>query len=457
MSEPLLESTARRLHHRVARAQAESRAPSLVAGIVRDGDLVWSAGRGRTVTLADLATAGERPDADTQYKIGSVTKTMTAALVMLARERGEVHLDDPVSRFLPDGPFADTTLRRLLSHASGYTAEPHGTWWERTDGGDLAALAAVHAGATPVLEPGTTFHYSNVGFGVLGGVVERVTGLSWWEALQQQVLAPLGMTRTTYREQAPHAAGFALRDLTGELTVEPLPDTGAMAPAGQLWSTVADLATWLTALVDAERSVLSADTLRLMSTPLAGTPEDRTGTSLGLGIFVHREKGRSVVGHGGSMPGFSCGVLVDRDSKVGAVLLSNAAWGLGGPVVSDLLDTVLTAEPVLPAEWTPTRQVPDDVRDVVGTWHWGEAPSRLRWDGTQLRISPLTGGGRLSGFRPGELADTWVGTSGYFDGETLRAVRGDDGAVTHLELATFVFTRVPYDPAAPIPGGAPAR
>ena len=266
------------------------------------------------------------------------------------------------------------------------------------------------------------------------------------------------MGRTTYTHQAPHAAGFALRDLTGELTVEPLPDTGAMAPAGQLWSTVTDLGVWLTALVDPDRSVLSADTLRLMSTPLAGLQEDRSGTSLGLGLFVHTAQGRAVVGHGGSMPGFSCGVLVDRDSKVGVVLLSNAAWGLGGAVVSDLLDTVLTAEPVVAPEWTPTRHVPDDVRDVVGTWHWGESPSRLRWDGAQLRLSPLVGTGRVAGFRPGAATDTWVGTTGYFAGETLRAVRdpdGPDGAVSHLELATFVFTRVPYDPAAPIPGGAP--
>ncbi len=454
---PLLDTTARRLLTRVAHAQTDSRAPSVVAGVVRDGDLVWSAGRGRTVGVADLEAPGAQPDADTQYKIGSVTKTMTAALLMLARERGEVGLDDPVRRFLPDGPFPDATLGRLLSHVGGLTAEPRGTWWERADGGDLAALAAAHAGAEPVLEPGTTFHYSNLGFGVLGGVVEQVTGLSWWEALRTQVLDPLGMGRTTYAHQAPHAAGFAVRDLTGELTVEPLPDTGAMAPAGQLWSTVADLAVWLTALVDPERSVLSADTLRTMATPRSATQEDRSGTSMGLGVFVHRDRGRSVLGHGGSMPGFSCGVLVDRDSRVGAVLLSNAAWGLGGPVVSDLLDTVLTAEPSLPAEWTPTREVPDDVRAVVGTWHWGEAPSRLRWDGARLLLSPLTGPGRVAGFRPGGEPDRWIGTSGYFDGETLRAVRGDDGAVSHLELATFVFTRVPYDPAAPIPGGPPER
>ena len=457
MTEVLLESTARRLLTRVARAQADSRAPSLAAGVVRGGDLVWSAGRGRTVGVADLEADGARPDADTQYKIGSVTKTMTAALVMLARERGEVDLDDPVRRFLPDGPFPDATLRRLLSHASGVTAEPHGTWWERADGGDLAALAAAHAGVTPVLEPGTTFHYSNVGFGVLGGVIEQVTGATWWEALRAQVLEPLGMGRTSYHQEAPHADGFALRDLTGELTVEPLPDTGAMAPAGQLWSTVADLGVWLTALVDPERSVLSADTLRTMATPLAATQEDRTGTSMGLGVFVHRDKGRSVLGHGGSMPGFSCGVLVDRDTKVGVVLLSNAAWGLGGPAVSDLLDTVLTAEPPLAQEWTPTRQVPDDVRDVVGTWHWGEAPSRLRWDGAHLRLSPLAGTGRVATFAPGGAPDSWVGTTGYFTGETLTAVRGDDGAVSHLELATFVYTRVPYDPTAPIPGGPPER
>lgn len=450
MSEPLLEGTARAALGVVARAQATGRLPSVAAGVVREGALVWSAGRGTAVR----AGSAERPGPDTQFKIGSVTKTMTAALVMLARERGELALSDRVGRFLPGGPFADATLRQLLSHSSGMTAEPHGSWWERSPGVDRAALVEAHRGAAPVLEPGAQFHYSNLGYGVLGEVVAEVTGLSWAEALRQQVLAPLGMDRTTYDQQAPHAEGFAVDALTGELVPEPLPDTGVMAPAGQLWSTVSDLATWLTALVDPDRSVLSAASLAAMRTPQAASPDSRDGSAYGLGLATTSAGGRLLVGHGGSMPGFCCGVLVDVDSRVGAVVLTNGAYGLGG-TVDELLRTVLDREPALPREWVPTRDVPDDVRELLGTWHWGHAPSVMRWDGRELRLDPASGPGRSMRFARGDEPGTWVGTAGYLTGETLRAVRRDDGSLTHLAAATFVYTRVPYDPAAPIPGGAP--
>lgn len=454
MTLPLLPTTERRLLEVVAARQASGRVPSLVAGVVRDGTLVWSLGRGRSVTApAGPGDGAALPDADTQYKIGSVTKTMTAALVLLARERGEVALDDRLERFLPGGPYASATLRQLLSHAAGLTAEPHGSWWERSPGVDGAALLAAHADAAPVHEPGSRLHYSNLGYGLLGQVVERVTGQTWWDALRSQVLDPLGMTRTTYAHQRPHAAGFAVDALTGELVAEPLPDTGAMAPAGQLWSTVADLATWATALVDPARSVLAPGTLAAMRTPQSGGPDDTTGTTWGLGVTLAHADGRVSVGHGGSMPGFSCGVLADVPSRTGVVVLSNAAYGLGD-LAARLLRTVVDAEPAVAQEWTPTLAppLPADARDVLGPWHWGHAPSRARWDAGELLLEPVNGPGRTLRFaRTGP--DTYVGTAGYLAGEQLEVVRRADGTVSHLLAATFVFTRTPYDPAAPIPGG----
>ena len=445
----LLEPTARAAVGVLARAQAAGRLPSVVGGVVRDGGLVWASGRGTSVR--EPSAGGPRPDAGTQYKIGSVTKTMTAVLVMLARERGDLALDDAVGRFLPGGPFAEATLRSLLSHSAGITAEPHGTWWERSTGGDRAALVAAHADAGRVLEPGSRHHYSNLGYGVLGEVAAEVAGSSWWDALSEQVLVPLGMTRTTYQFQEPYARGFSVDALTGELVAEPLPDTGAMAPAGQLWSTVADLGTWLTALVDPGRSVLREESLVAMRTPQAGTPEDRAGSTYGLGVSVTAARGRLLVGHGGSMPGFTCGVLVDADSRTGAVVLSNAGYGLGDATRA-LLETVLDAEPPLPAEWRPTTgPVPHVVREVLGTWHWGHAPSVLRWDGRRLQLEPALGPGRTMSFAPTEDPEVFVGATGYLTGETLRVQRHPDGTVSHLGCATFVYTRVPYDPRAPIP------
>lgn len=443
----LLEPTAAAALRLVADVQARGRFPSVAAGVVRDGELAWSAGRGRHVRRGSDA----RPDADTQYKIGSVTKTMTATLVMLARERGQVSLDDTVGRFWPDGPFRDATVRSLLSHASGLTAEPHGEWWERTEGGDLAALADAHGEAKTTLEPGAQLHYSNLGYGLLGAIVEKVWGATWWEALQNEVLTPLGMGRTSYQWAEPAAEGFAVDALTGEAVPEPLPDTGAMAPAGQLWSTVADIGTWLTALVDPDRSVLSAASLRAMATPQVGDPDDRSGQSWGLGVSIERSGGRKWIGHGGSMPGFCCGALIDVDSGTGAVVLTNGAYGLGR-ATGDLLDLVLDLEPAPAPEWLPTAApVPDAVREILGTWHWGHAPSVASWDGERLHVLPASGPGREMTFLP-QPDGSWLGASGYLTGETLRVHRGR-GGVSHIECATFIWTRMPYDPQAPIPGG----
>ncbi len=446
----VLPTTARALEVDVAATQSRGRLPSVVAGVVRDGQLVWTGARGRAVRRGE----DTRPDADTQYKIGSVTKTMTAALVMLARERGEVALDDPVERFVPEGPFADASLRSLLAHTSGLSAEPVGSWWERSPGVDAAALAAAHKGEPRVLEPGAMFHYSNLGYGILGRVLEVVTGLSWLEALQQQLLDPLGMTRTTYQFSPPFAEGFAVHHLTGELTVEPLPDTGSMAPAGQLWSTLPDQARWLTALVDPDRSVLSEDSLRAMRTPQGGLPDtEGAGTAYGLGLQVLAGRGRTLVGHGGSMPGFVCGAWVDPASRVGSVVLSNGGYGLDDLAVRTV-HAVLDAEPPLAPEWQPPREVPDDVRDLVGLWYWGQAPSLLRVEGDGFVLTPVDAPGRTLRFARVDH-DIFVGTRGYLEAETLRVLRREDGAVSHLECATFVYTRTPYDPQAPIPGGVP--
>ncbi len=373
---------------------------------------------------------------------------------MLARERGELSLSDTVRRFLPDGPFADASLRSLLAHTSGISAEPLGSWWERSPGVDLAALALAHEGAERVLEPGARHHYSNTGFGVLGEVVASISGASWFDTLHAQILEPLGMRRTSYQCEGAYAEGFAVHHLTGELTVEPLPDTGAMAPAGQLWSTVTDLATWITALVDPERSVLTAASLEAMRTPQSGTPEDRAASLYGLGCSVIYGRGRVLVGHGGSMPGFCCGVEIDPDSSVGAIVLTNGAYGLVDLPVRLVHDT-LDAEPALAKEWLPPREpVAADLRDLVGIWYWGQAPAMLRVDGDGFTLGPVDGGGRRMAFtRTGP--DTFLGTRGYHAAETLQVVRRADGSLSHLEVATFVYTRTPYDPAAPIPGGAP--
>ncbi len=201
MPEPVLPTTARVLLARTARVQRDGRAPSLVAGVVRDGGLAWSAGRGDVPgSRGDVpASRGEVPEphTDVQYRLGSISKTVTAVVVMRLRDEGRLGLDDPLDRHLPGTPFGDRTVGQLLSHLAGASAESPGGWWERTPGGSLDDLAL--APDDVVLGAARRFHYSNLGFGLLGELVARMRGTSWEDAVRAEVLAPLGMTRTTPR------------------------------------------------------------------------------------------------------------------------------------------------------------------------------------------------------------------------------------------------------------------
>lgn len=447
MTRPVLDSTRPHLDAVVAREQAAKRVPSLVCGVVRNGALAWSSGRGRCVGTPESA----RPDADTQYRIGSITKTFTAALILQLRDAGRLDLNDRVDAHVPEGPFPDASLRDLLSHRAGVPAEPRGPWWERSRGGTYEELAAANADACAVLPVGERYHYSNTAFGVLARVAEVRFGQPWNVAVQKQMLAPLGMSRTTYDPQSPHAQGYSVDALTGAVTAEPHQDTGAMAAAGQLWSTAEDLATWGAVLAGRHSEVLSEHALRSMSTPHSADPRERLNGAYGLGLRLGRGDDRLLIGHTGSMPGFLAALFVDPDSGVGAILLANTASGLDLEGVSrELIETTLRHEPVIEDEWNPTESVPDSFVELLGTWHWGNSPYRMTTDGHELALRPIGGSGGFTFEASGDA--TFVGTSGYQNGETLRVVRRADGTLSHLDIGTFCYTRVAYDPSVDYPG-----
>ena len=433
MAEPVLPATARTLLARTARVQRDGRAPSLVAGVVRDGGLAWSAGRG------DVA----EPHDDVQYRLGSISKTVTALVVMRLRDEGRLGLDDPLEQHLPGTPLGDRTVGQLLSHLAGATSETPGGWWERVPGGSLAELRLT--GDDVVLGAARRFHYSNLGFGLLGELVARLRGRSWDDAVRDEVLAPLEMDRTTPRPSGRAAQGSAVHPWADVVLPEPEHHAGVMAAAGQLWATLADLARFGAFLLGDTGEVLSPATLEEMAVP-AGVDSSAPGWSAyGLGLQVLRVDGHTLVGHGGSMPGFLAGVFVDRVEQVGAVSLANTTSGLD-PLVPGLIADLRAAEPRVVEAWAPS--APPVPLDQLGVWFWGPAPHVLRAQaGGLLHLGPLPGrGGRASRFAQREDG-TWVGLDGYYAGETLRI------APDHLDLATFVFTRTPYDPQAPVPGG----
>ncbi|MCZ2838122.1 serine hydrolase domain-containing protein [Modestobacter sp. VKM Ac-2985] len=437
MTLPVLPATARTLLARTARVQRDGRAPSLVAGVVRDGGLAWSAGRG------DVA----EPHADVQYRLGSISKTVTALVVLRLRDEGRLGLDDPLEEHVPGTPFGERTVGQLLSHLAGASSESPGGWWERVPGGSLAELRLTEDDV--VLGTARRFHYSNLGFGLLGELVARHRERPWAEVVRDEVLLPLGMDRTTPRPTGRAARGSAVHPWADVVLPEPEHDAGVMAAAGQLWATLADLGSFAAFLLGDTGEVLSPATLEEMTVPAGVDPSASGWSAYGLGVQVLRVDGHTLVGHGGSMPGFLAGAFVDRTEQAGAVMLANTTSGLD-PLLPGLLADLRAAEPRVVDAWAPSP--PPLPLDQLGVWFWGPAPLVLRAQaGGLLHLGPLPGRpGRASRFAAREDG-TWVGLDGYYAGETLRI------APDHLDVATFVLTRTPYDPEAPVPGGVDER
>ncbi|CAL9513942.1 hypothetical protein SUDANB15_03682 [Streptomyces sp. enrichment culture] len=446
--EELLPGTRRALLHRIAVAQTEGRAPSLVAAVVRGGETVWTGAR--------TSVEGHAPDGNVQYRIGSITKTFTAVLVLRLRDEGVLDLGDPLEKHLPGTGVGEATIAELLAHGGGLAAETPGPWWERTPGTLRPDLADV-LGERPLVHPvGRRFHYSNPGYALLGALVEKLRGAPWEEVLRREVLEPLGLRRTSVHPEAPHAGGWAVHPWADVMLPEPVEDLGRMAPAGQLWSTTGDLARFAAFLVEGDERVLSAESLREMRTPAVPVEaaDVASGYAYCLGLEIRHQEGRTLVGHTGSLPGFLACLAISTVDDVAAVVLANCTSGPAPfTVAADLVRIVAEAEPCIPAPWQPLREAEPAVLELVGPWYWGTQAFALRWsaDGA-VSLEPLSGTGRRSRFRANGDG-TWTGLEGYYAGELLKPVRRPDGSVSHLDLGSFVFTRQPYDEGAPVPGG----
>ena len=428
----LLPETGRRVDEIAARAQAGGRAPSLALAIVRDRAVLHFAGVGEHPV----------PDAKTQYRIGSITKTLTATLVMQLRDEGFFALDDLLYRHLPGTPIGGVTLRQLLGHVSGLQREPDGPWWERHTGGDVDKLLTDLGYDKLAGPPFRRYHYSNLAYGLLGAILERVTGESWTTLVGKRVLDPLGMKRTTYAPMEPFARGYVVHALDGSMHEEPRLDAGAMAPAGQLWSTVTDIAKWAAFLTDPAPAVLPRETVDEMCAPVTISDLESWTRGYGLGLQLFRVGERVFAGHGGSMPGYVAHLAVHRRSRLGVVAFANA-YTLAGThirkVALEALTTAIDAEPPALEPWAPPTPPTGEAAAVVGRWWWMGREFEIQSVGEALE---MTGPNHSSRFVR-EAPDRWRGTAGENEGEIMQLLRDEDGTVTRLDIATFVFARTP--------------
>ena len=429
----------RDLELQVREAQSRWHSPAVSAGIVRDGALVWSTHVGSA--RLDPITA---PTDDTQYMIGSITKTFTAVLIMALRDTGRLSLEDRLERFLPRTRHGAVTIRSMLAHASGLQREPVGRIWENLDAPDQERLLRELEDAEQVLPVHFAFHYSNLAFGLLGQIVEQLEARPWGDVVTQRILAPLEMENTGLApDDAGRALGYQVHPHTAVATLEPRFDLKATAPFGGLWSTVADLGRYAAFLADPIDEVLSPDTLEEMCRPLIMADVESWGRAFGLGMDLQRTGERVLVGHGGAMPGFLAGLRIRRKDRVGAVVFANSTAGAETTVLAgQLVNAVLNAEPAPAPVWTPSQPHPD-FDGILGSW-WTEGSEIVFEVRDDVLWSRIPGGLPMADTRFDRAdADRFRAVAGRERGELLEITRVSGGDVERMHFATYALTRTP--------------
>jgi CubicO group peptidase (beta-lactamase class C family) len=325
---------------------------SVAAAVVVGDSVVWQAAFG----LADR-DAGILAAPTTLYRAGSISKPVTALVLLALVDRGVVALDDPVARHLPELlRLADLspnsrhiTFRDLAAHTSGLAREPS---IDRAGRGPLrdwrrklmAALPATSATAPP----GAGYDYSNIGYALLGLALERAAGRPYEELVQELVLDPLGMTSSYLEvprtERRRLAAGYVnpARDM-----VDPrVPRAehrgrGYRVPNDGLYSTVGDLARLAMAMTGALGDTPITTPSRLAALTDQNALAPLTGTGYGLGFQLHRIGDTLIAGHSGTVAGYTAYLAFDPVNRIGIVLLRNynqGATNLGAIAVRTLLE-----------------------------------------------------------------------------------------------------------------------
>jgi CubicO group peptidase (beta-lactamase class C family) len=433
--EPLRED----LERLVRAAQSEQRLPSVSATVFRGAEPLWE----KALGLADVEAKREATP-DTQYRIGSITKTFTAVCVLHLRDAGELSLDDPLTTYVPESAHAPT-LGRMLAHSSGLQREPPGEIWETMQAPSREELVAGTADAEQVLAAGSWWHYSNLAFALLGEVVARVAGTTWEEALQERVLGPLGLERTTPTPEDPAAVGYFVEPYSDAVRVERDPDLGGAGALGKLWSTTGDLARWGAFLAAGDDRVLAASTLEEMAHVRAMVDHEHWTLAWGSGLELYRRGEHVFVGHGGAMPGHLAGLVVNRKTAIGAAVLTNSgAGGTPEKLALDLATAAIEALPTPADPWSPADAPPAEAEPLLGRW-WTEGHELVfSWRRGRLEAK-LVGGvpGRDTSFFEQLGDDLFRCAEGRERGELLRVVRAGDGSVEKLYFATYPLRREP--------------
>jgi CubicO group peptidase (beta-lactamase class C family) len=309
-----------RVEAAVVAMMERERVPGVSVGIQRGDQVLLARGWGFADVENDVP-ATER----TVYRIGSITKQFTAAAILLLEERGKLKVSDDLSVFLPDYPMQgrQIPLERLLNHTSGIKGYTEmGDFWKRSRE-DLThqEMLEMFSGSPPDFPPGEKWRYSNSGYYLLGLVIEKVSGTSYGEFLENEIFDRLGLEQTTYLDETliveHRAEGY---EVAGEAVVNDR--YLSMKPpfsAGALGSTVVDLMRWQRAIAHGE--LLRPETWRRMTTP--GKLSNGEPLKYAYGVGVGELSGHATIQHGGGINGFRSQLAYYPADELIVVVLGN--------------------------------------------------------------------------------------------------------------------------------------
>ncbi len=372
---------------------AADQAKGLVYGITTDSGLLHARGYG--VANDD----GLVPDSDTVYPIASMSKSFVACAALVARDRGLLSLDDPITKYFPqfaavgtqEDPCEPPTLGMLFSMSGGLTED--NSWVDPFINASVDELLnQVAKGVRYSHLPGTVYEYSNLGYTLAGLAVGSAVGRPIEEFVTDELLLPLGLTSTFFDNAAPEgvprATGYSL-DLQGNWTPYPSNVSDAFAAAGGLMSTISDLARWVTWLGAAFRAPRGDDVavlsrvsrrelqrMRIVDVPALTVQSDGSlqpsigGYGLGLRISIDVQRG-TLVSHGGGLPGFSLFMCWHPDSGHGAIVLTNSHRGNPSQLCTEALGRALARDRTAAETivlWPETVALRESAEQLIRSW-----------------------------------------------------------------------------------------
>lgn len=333
--------------------------------VVKDGKTLINSGYGS----ADLEW--NVPDSPaTKFRLGSITKQFTAASILLLQERGKLNINDPVSKYMPDAPeaWSKITIYNVLTHTSGipsFTGFPdyRTTEWKDTT---PAELVARFRDKPLEFEPGTKFNYSNSGYVLLGYLIEKISGQTYADFLQQNILTPLGMKDTGIDSNAAILLQRAQGYRRSPRGIEHDGYISMTIPfsAGALYSTTGDLLKWEQGLFGGK--VLKPESLAKMTTPFKD--------GYGCGLFIRTVDGHKLITHGGGIEGFNTSLNYYPDDKLTVIVLGNLTGGAPDMIASNLGKVALGQQVILPSERKAIDISPSVLAEYAGTYRMTDAP-----------------------------------------------------------------------------------